>query len=75
MDNEHIEEHHGSLVVASELNGDHSCGHGRGYLTLDGIPDRQLSPIASIVRVVTYTMIRVRRLSVSFQPDFDFQSP
>jgi len=41
MDNGHVEEHHGGLVVACELNGDHRRGHSGGELTLDGIPDRQ----------------------------------
>jgi hypothetical protein len=70
----HVKEHHGRLAVRSKLYS--SCGRGNrgGELTLDREPVHQ-SRTRRTKLSLTHTKTRARRLSVSFQPVFAFQSP
>ena len=71
----HVKKHHGCLAVRRKLYGSRGRGNCCGELTLDREPVHQPGLGESKRRGLTYTKIRARRLSVSFQPVFAFHSP
>jgi hypothetical protein len=70
----HVKEHHGRLAVGSELYRSRGRCNCCGKLTLDRESVLQ-SCLGRSKLSLTHTKTRARRLSVSFQPVFAFQSP